>query len=275
MRNYWSCSKFARWVQVKFANVNKPHALPLGEWDNWNDKLKSEHPFVFWFTEEFLDDVQGVLVWPSERLNDIRSYVKNRFFDKLHYLPTRLTPGQYYDVDTRLLHGMFETLIDFIEVEKAWMMVVFGTEEDRKKYPGLYRPWYLRWKGFRCPEAGLDHLKWEMTLDTEEVDEHGTPLGHPPQAMKAKEQFELYNWWKKRLQRPDAYEFAGYNEFNDQMESIYGETGIFGRDKTWSTEHQAKMIKILKDVQKLEEKWAKEDEEMMIRLVKIRQSLWT
>jgi hypothetical protein len=248
---YWSCTRFARWVQTTFGGFEKPRAATHEDWKTWKAVNRAQHRFVFWFTEDFLDSVQNFVMFPLDVWNAIRAYIRNRFFDKTHCLNTKLKPGFYYELDTRILHGLFEELVDFIECEKAWMHVAFDEDAKHKyNYPKWTFVRMLRFDSYRCVQAGLDHLAWEMSLKHDEYISTDDPLyGQPtPQAVMAKEQLELYNWWKHaRPARPDPYDTTQHLD----------------RPARWDEMHL------------LEEQYEKEDEEMLIRLIKIRRSLWT
>jgi hypothetical protein len=243
---YWSNSKFSKWVRKTFADFEKPSALTFEGWDIWEANNKAKHPFVFWFTEDFLDDVQNFIYWPYDKWLSFKYYLSNGFVSKTHVLSTGLKFGQYYEIDYRIIRGLFETLVDFIEIEKAHMYS--WNHPEFKSINKWYQPW-------RCPESGLAHLAWEMTLDKPQKDEDGKELPYsenPRQAESAREQLALYNWWKHtRPARPDPYEASGFNKENN---------------------YDTKNHELL---QKIEKQYDDEDEEMMIRLIKIRHHLWT
>ena len=137
MKNYWSCSKFANALLKKYC-IEKPLAATMEEWDEWRTKAEEKNKFVYWFVEDFLDDVQKFIFYPYTKYNDIRYYICNRWMRKTHYLKTNLNAGEWYDIDNRILHGLFETLVDFVEAEKAWMSVVWSKENAAKYgYVGL------------------------------------------------------------------------------------------------------------------------------------------
>lgn len=280
--NYWSGSKLAKWIQYRFANVVKPHALPLGGWRDWDNQLKSQHPFVFWLTEVVFDKLQHIINSPTDVLSEIRYWGYNRFVHQPHLIKTRLKPGQYYEIDTRILHGLFEMFVDFIEVEKAWMHVVWNEDARAQHNLPWYKrvPYWLRWKEWRCPEAGLDHLRWEMSLvndyewlpEEERASREG--FGVPtPQATCAKEQYELYNWWKNiRPTRPDAMDISGWTKYCDDMDQKYG-PGLFHDNTTEEEQQQSRDALDASD--RIEATYETEDEKMLIRLIKIRRGLWT
>jgi hypothetical protein len=263
--NYWSCSKFARWITKTFANFEKPSAETAEGWDAWNRENKTNHPFVYWLAEEFLDKVQNVVTLPSDIWNTFRYKTKVRFFDKLHYLPTRLKPGEYYDLDTRILHGLMESLVDFVEVEKAHMQLWSHPKEKR---PLRYRFPLLRFKSFRSRELGMKYLEWEMSLDQPNVDEYGFDQSNPRQANDAKEIVALYTWWKDvRPNRPDPYDQSGWTQYCEDHPR-----GMFAA----KTEEENQLVREKLDaLGDLERQYDEEDEQMIIRLIKIRKSLWT
>ncbi len=93
--------------------------------------------------------------------------------------------------------------------------------------------------GGRSPEAEIDHLKWASELKNKN---NGNLNDRQPsrQALAAQETLALYQWWKvERPNRPDPNSIASQEKLN------------------------------------LENKQDDEDTAMLIRLVKIRQSLWT
>ena len=102
-------------------------------------------------------------------------------------------------------------------------------------------------KKARSADLGIDHLKWGMSIvyDEQSVEKDDPLYGKPTeQAKSSKEIFELYNWWKNRDNRPDPY--SNYKSSKD-----------------------------IKELWKTEESYDQEDEDMLIRLIKIRKHLWT
>lgn len=262
---YWNCGPFAAWVRQTFGGYHKPKLATAEEWQRWQEEMSSAHPRVFWFTEVFLKKIQTVLYWPLDCLDNLTSYVANRWTDRIHWLPTGLKPGAYYEVDTRLLHGLFETFCDFIESEKAWTHLIAEGPKGFSHHAILhYRfPWLSRWMKFRCPEAGLARLMWEMALDEENAD----------QAASARQQMELYRWWREvrpaRLSPWEASECAAiaiqrpltlYRSLQETMDARYADT-----------DYEAAVARM----EALEAEYAREDQAMMIALIRIRGHLVT
>jgi hypothetical protein len=166
--------------------------------------------------------------------------------------------------------------VDFVEVEQAWHYVMWNPEEQKKYNVPWYRSGWLRWRTWRCPEAGMAYLNWASTLTNEEfLDEEEKHKAEPTyQAKAAKEIIELYTWWTQTYRnRPDAYDASGWSEYCELSRKANGGRLSFSNDK--SPELKKMSDKAHKALRKIEEAYAKEEEQMMIRLIKIRESLWT
>ena len=273
--NYWSCTKFADWIR----GTNKLSAATSEEWDEWRTTAQMKHNFRYWLAEEALDAVQNFVNWPMDKLNDIRYYINNRWISKSHALtadPRDIRPGSWCDVGNRFLPCLFKELVDFVEVEQAWHYCMWNDEEQKKFNVPWYRSGWLRLRTWRCPEAGLEYLKWASTLTNEEfLDDDKKSEAEPTyQANAAKEIIELYTWWTVTYRnRPDAYEASGWTAVCEESRIANGGRLSFGGDKDPAL--QEKSNKAHKLLQTIEKTYEDEDEAMMIRLIKIRQSLWT
>ena len=280
MRNYWSIGKFSDWLRGK----PKLDSGTCEEWRDWRRDAKAAHPFRYWLAEEGLDAVQDFVRWPIERINDVRYYLNNRFASRTHTLTSHsLEKGRWHEFEKRLLHCAFDELVNFVEIEKAWMTVCWNEEASEQfNTPWWRKNWWGRWfVQWRSPEAGLHHLAWEMELkNIEWVDPTDPIYGTPtPQATSAKEQLALYYWWKHvRPHRTDPHDYSGWNDYCEErrlaVEAAGGEDSdyIFSEDPPKDKERTRKMLDLC---HQLEENYAKEDEEMLIRLIKVRQHLWT
>lgn len=244
--NYWTCSKFADFIRGE----KKPYALQLHEWDEWKDKQKKERPIRYWLSDTLLDKLQDFFYFPYDVYSNVKSYVLNRWVEKTHYLKTGLKPGKYYELDTRILHGLFNELVDYVEIELASI----AKWNTYKTYT---------FKNGRCVEAVLDYFKdaedtvektrrkiaeqpktstfYSSLMDTLSFEE-----SHLEQTNQIK---ELYEWWTKiRPLRDDPYL------------TISEET------------HGEKWVQVIEFV--LKDQYD-EDTSMLIKLIKIRDRLWT
>lgn len=277
--NYWSCSKFADWLR----GTNKLKMGTSEEWDEWHTQATNAHPIRYWLADTALDYLQDFVTWPIRKIYDAKYYINNRWVTRTHSLTAHardIRPGDWCDVGNRFLPCLFNELVDFVEIEQAWSHIAWGSKEDRAKYKApFWASGWFRWRTWRCPEAGIDHLNWASELRmTEDWGVHSGDKGYGEltgQAKTAREIKELYLWWTETYRnRRDPYEASGWSAYCDAMREANG--GKFN----WSGKEKNPAIKKMGDkahklLQKLESDYEKEDEAMLIRLIKVRNSLWT
>lgn len=233
--NYWSCSKFAGFIR----GSDKPLALPFDDWEKWREESAKKHPYRYWVAEKVLDFLQDIVSLPIDIYHTIEVYIRNRYIDKLHYLRTGLKPGEYYDPDYRILHGLFNELVIFVESELAHIMNAYP-ERNYKFVKG------------RCKQAGLDYLNWAGQLKLNEDygfnpddEDYNNPTA---QAISSQKILELYNWWLDRDYRANPYD-----QFTKEKDGKF----------------------YYRKIDKIEHEYEEEDTEKLIELIQIRSSLWT
>ena len=275
---YWSCTKFADWLR----GTKKGGAKTAEGWDEWNTTAQMKHNFRYWLAEEALDHIQDFVTWPTRKIYDIKYYINNRYITRTHSLTAHrrdIKPGQWCDVGNRFLPCLFNELRDFVEVELAWWQIAWNSE-DRPKYKVPF--WAYGWwrvRTWRCAQAGLDNLKWQSELrwKEDEVGKDFDGLGEPtPQAKNAQEILALYKWWCEVYpNRPDPHDASGWTEYCDRKRAEHGDTGLSFMKESKNPELRALGDLALKKTHEIEAAYEAEDEEMMVRLIKIRNSLWT
>ena len=276
--NYWSCSPFADWLR----GTAKLSMGTMEEWDDWHTTAKMRHNFRYWLAEDFLSDLQDFVTWPVRKIYDVKYYINNRWVTRTHALTAHardIQPGNWCDVGHRFLPCLFNELVDFVEVELAWWHIAWAGKDERAKYNApFYATGWFRWRTWRCPQAGIDNLDWQRQLTWEQDypdQELGDRAGKPtPQAVKAQEILDLYTWWTTTYRnRPDPYEASGWTAACEAQRLANGGKLSFSNSKDPVLKKQSN--KAHKLLQKIEADYEKEDEQMMIRLIKVRHGLWT
>jgi hypothetical protein len=273
--HYWTIGKFADWLR----GTPKLKCGTSEEWDAWYTEAAKAHPIRYWIAEEGLDHLQKFVYYIPDKLNDVRYYINNRWVSHSHALtahPRDIQPGNWSDVGNRFLPCMFNELVDFVEIEQAWHHCIWSDEAKTEYEVPWWRKGWLRWRSWRSAEAGMEYLRWAETLTNEEFLEEGEKHKAEPtyQAKAAKEIIELYTWWTVTYRnRPDPYDASGWSEYCEASRIANG-----GK-LSWSGEKSPDLKAISdaahKKLQEIEAAYEAEDEAMMIRLIKIRQSLWT
>ena len=273
--DYWCNSKIADAIR----GTPKLKYGTLEEWRDWRIKAQTAHPIRYWIIETALAAIQRWYEWIPPKVNNVRCYANNRFLVKSHALtahPRDIKPGTWCDLSNRILPCMFNELVDFVEIEKAWMLVAWDKEARAKfEMPWWRGKWWTRWfVQWRCPEAGIEHLKWEMSL----VDDYkgSATFGQPtPQAIAAKEIYDLYIWWTTvHRNRPDPFDESGLTGWYDTHKNttdIYDLLDFNSETEEESAEHSICSMK--HDL--IERSYFDEDTQMMKRLIDVRGSLWT
>lgn len=227
--------------------IKEPADLSSEQWRIWEKEQRSNRPIAFFFRVTVKESVCNL--WTSFVYNCWTTpiyAIKYRTTHRYNILDTGLKPN-YYDLDHRILHGLFNGLVNHVECEKAWLNRVFS----KKKYKrGLFEK-------FRSPELGLEYLQWEIDLEEDY---------NKSQSEAARETLALYKWWKEvYLTRKDIQDECGLSEYYSRFPQ-----------KDWSSLKMDEEYKALIDKSRqIEIDRDIEETEMLIRLIKIRRCLWS
>lgn len=249
--------RFKSWM-----SYDPPGSMTTKGWRLFKKEYKEQAPIRYWFMNTFRYKWIMPFKWKYENL---KYWIQYRTFDKYHIVKTGLQP-QYHSVATIMLHAHFNLLKDFVEVEQAWHKYIWSGEYAKSSWFERKMPFYGVVFPFRNPQMGVEHFEWAATLDDPNL---------PPnercdhQAVTAREVLALYKWWT--VTRPARTEIQ-YIPYDHQ-----GLGGMASLDDDFdrNAEDYAAHVASMDAAAKQEEDWEKEDEEMMIRLIKIRQGLWT
>lgn len=247
--------------------LETPYALTFDGWNEWQKKTKAERPYAYFINYTLRNYYSDFIYIITTPYTNTRFWIHNHITERPHIIDTGLPPG-YHDMCEKMLHGNFNMLVDFVEIEKAWLNVVWQKDSKyRKKYPW----WSLnptRFKRFRCPEAGIDYLNYDCESRGDRQ-----PFNKPTeQSLAAKEILELYNWWKNiHPKRPDPMVSSGWSELCSKIKDK-GRNVLFDKHTKEDEDELEKRSDLLN---KIEKDYTDEDQDMLVRLMKVRQNLWS
>jgi len=239
-----------------------PGSMTSKGWRLFNKEYEEQAPIRYWFAHTFKYAVLMPVKWKYEKIHD---WVRYRTYDRYHIVKTGLEPS-YYDACTVMLHVNFNILKEFVEVEQAWSTYCWSDDRKEASWCEKHMPFYRRVYPFRRPDLGIKHYEWAATLDDPALPPHER-CDH--QAVAAREILVLYKWWVEDRPARKEVEHVSYDHQGlDMMASLDDD---FDREAPDFKAHVASMDAATKQ----EEDWNTEDEEMLIRLMKVRRSLWT
>jgi hypothetical protein len=246
--------RFAAWM-----SFNPPGALSSKSWRLFKNEFKEKAPIRYWLDNDLRMKVLYPIKWKYQAINQ---WIRYRTYDRYHIVHTGLKPG-YHDVREQMLHVNFNMLKEFVEVEQAWR--TFWWDSDIKK-TWIQRHSPIFKMRFRNPELGIKHFEWATTLDDPSLPPHERC---DQQAISAREILALYDWWVNK--RPARKELK-YPSYSNQG---LGDLSLLDEDFDKESEDYKEYKKVVEKNNELEQTWNNEDNEMLIRLMKIRESLWT
>ena len=233
------------------------------KWDKW--AIKAQKNKIRWFFIETLPGFSYRFVWAYERT--VRQ-LKYKYIWKCNLIKIHsLKATEWYGVDDRLMHGMFQLLVDLVEFDKANSQIVWSEDDV---------PRYMMKANYRNPEMGIKRLNWEISLSEEE--------GGLNQAKNAKKIKALYIWWTiTRVNRTELIDIKGSTGFSTN--EYYGDMRSNKSKDFAVTCHEIASNKGDKDQELYESvnkayddakvEYEKEDDKMLLQLVKLRRHLWT
>ena len=241
--------RFSRWMAF-----NPPGALTGAGWRNFNKEFKTVAPVRYWFHCDF----KKIFIYPIKwKYEEIYYWICYRTIDRYHVVKTGLPPG-YYEVGSIMLHTNFNLLKDFVEVSQAYRS--YWLDDVPKTWCERHMPFYSTFIPFRRPELGIQHLEWASSLDDPSL-----PLFEqsPEQAQHARETLILYKWWVN--ERPARKEIVIRHPKSNSDEPY----DIFDPVNRQTKEYKIYSSDLDKSI-KQDNKWDKEDDKMLVRLMKIR-----
>ncbi len=212
----------------------------IKEFSDWRKKLTAEYPIRYKIITARKNLYKRLILLPKIRLKDAYWWVQYRVNPKHKYTTIklkRLDPG-YHDPETLLFYSMFEIFEEFMKTQLADSHVKWVLTKD-------------------------DFEKWMIEDDPKSVEKEIKSRNDLWDEMNA-----IYDWWI------DVY--PNREDTLPEYPTLPKEWGllsVFNEDFD-DEEIMIEYKRVIKIHLEMEEGWNKEDEEMMIRLVKIHANLW-
>ncbi len=234
--SYWCNSNFA---DILRGTTKLKYGTDV-EWRKWNIMAKQSHPFRYWLTETVLDKIDTAVHWPYNSYRDFMYYIRFRFVRKTHSMSTNELKGHYNSFESKLFLCLFNELIDFVEIDCA-------AQENRESRSKL--PFFKYFIVNRDPNAGIEYLKWMIE-------------NNPHKAKETRTIIELYNWFKhSRATRKDPY--ADLHQFETAEDFL---STLFNADPALADLRSA--------AYNLSNQYIQEDDEMLLKLISIKEEIW-
>lgn len=227
----------------KWANYDTPAFLTMEGWNEFGRDFKTKAPIRYFLFHKLPIKIS---TFKRKYISDPIYWVKYRTTDKYHIVKTGLSPN-YYETDYLMLHVNFNLLKEFVEIECARL-------EDWQSRLGYWQRIKEKFLGYRSKKSGIAHLTWASSLGKES----------PSQAKAAKELLELYTWWTDIRPNRQELPLPVYAQTNDdEIFDFINDVKSPEETKYWKEKWKQKAA------------WDKEDENMLIRLMKVRTQMWT
>lgn len=91
-------------------------------------KLKEDDKWTWW--DEFKLNVE--FSFPIKHTKKLYYYIRSCLITKCHLINTRLKKGHWYDTDYRLLYGMMNLFMEFLEKEKPYDRINWNSDDFHK-----------------------------------------------------------------------------------------------------------------------------------------------
>jgi hypothetical protein len=238
--------------------LERPDLLTLSALQRWQESLAANRPAAYLLGIRLPNLLNAAAVHGAAPWVRFKREWRARVSERCHWVHTGLAPG-YHDADRRMLHANFQLLTDFIEIELAAIERASPSvraDSCRSLWPG--RP-------SRSRTAGLARLAWLQSLrETEEGARPGKVGARCREALIADEQEALYRWWtESRAQRCDP------------EAALTQAIRVGAPHEDLSETQRAALLTECEKADALQASYDLEDEMNLIRLMRIRKTLWS
>ena len=144
-----------------------PFAMMMNDWDNWEKHIKKEYPIQHWLRENF----QYTFRHYFRIIKGLKRYIIN----PRRRMRNAVFSAQYMDLVELVPHFHFQTIIEFVEVEKTFETTEWtgeevsqDTVEKGKKLKELYN--YVKYeRPFLLEKLSMAYERVEITDITDET----------------------------------------------------------------------------------------------------------
>jgi len=131
---------------------------------DYDDQQRKNHPVRWFFLQSVPNALEFLITILPTLYQDVKFWIRYRTTEKYHIVNTGLKPG-YYDTDNILTAAMWALLVDFVEVECAWMNIRFESDKAKRTEYYKHRTTLFQRK-VRVSEMGLDYLNFQIESDS-------------------------------------------------------------------------------------------------------------
>ena len=266
-------------------------------------KNPKKRPLLYRINHFLFDKYDGVISSPIDDyilrpLGRVKWWILYRTTHRYHVVkPDTIEPG-YHDGTTLMLPVMMQLVADYVEIELASMEMCWEDKFDNSHWDWKKKlQYFIRYKipvfrrivgPIRDRVLGLRYNEFYETYEDENLGEEWCKSRQE----EAKTIREIYEWWRDVYpNRPDPMDASGWSEWCDRKRkdgsgdlldrsvpcawNEYGEPTLYEIMKESDPEKKAEEKRILQKTWEIEEQYAKEEDEMMKKVISIHRRLWT
>jgi hypothetical protein len=221
-----------------------PFAATSEEWDAWTNNYRSKHPFRFFMTEKVPLEIR---VFYRRFISEPIWWIKYRTTHRYNFIRTGLKPG-WYEYDELIEKSLIFALKDHIETEMSTFYNEYDDIPEDKRYEFIIQK------------------REKFIAELKEDESH--------QAISEQEQLDIYKWIKTDYETwKDAHDEVGLDAFYDKMKTL----GLNRKGSllfSYPEPYDSELHELFKKVWELEDRRRQEVDAMLLRIVKVRHSLW-
>ena len=242
----------------RFLRIERHDLLTTSELQRWREPLAKLRPAAYLLRIRLPHLLNAAAVHCATPWRELKRAWRARVSQRCHRVSTGLAPG-IYDADHRMLHANFQLLTDFVEIELAALECASPSGDTAARVSS----W--PWSTSRSAQAGLARLAWLSSLrEAEEGPRPGGAGVRCREAVLADEQAALYRWWTELRPRRCDPEAA----LTRAIQSGAAHENL-------SESARCELLAECEKADALQAAYDLEDETNLIRLMRIRKSLWT